>query len=74
MSAANISSASMGASSNFNHLAAAPTIKALKLDPVKGSAGGLELEENLNKVLSYIQMNVQIYGKIEIVASKEDLR
>ncbi len=36
--------------------------------------GGIAIGDSIAKVLTYIQMHVQLFGKIEIVASKDDLR
>lgn len=54
--------------------ASGSVIKALKIDTRKGSVGGFELNDSIARVLTYIQMNVQVYGRIELIASKEDLR
>ena len=48
--------------------------KVLKLDIKKGQVGGLELGESIGRVLTYIQMNVQTYGRIEIVNAKDDAK
>lgn len=46
----------------------------IKIDPKKGQVSGITIGDSISKILSYIQMNVQIYGKIEIVSSKEDAK
>ena len=45
----------------------------LKLDPSKGQLGGLMLGDTISRALSVIQMQVHTFGKVDIVASKEDL-
>ena len=35
--------------------------------------GGIAIGDSIAKVLTYIQMHVQLFGKMEIVASKDDL-
>ena len=42
--------------------------KAIKLDHKKGQIGGLEIGDSVNKVMAHIQLNVQVFGKIEIIS------
>jgi hypothetical protein len=47
---------------------------SIKIDPKKGSIGGLVLGEPIAKILAYIQLNIQLYGRIEIISTKEDAK
>lgn len=47
---------------------------SIKIDPKKGLIGGIVIGDTISKVLAYIQLNVQTYGRIEIVTSKEDAK
>ena len=59
----------MEINNNFKFMSSKTNIK---IDPLKGSFGGVQLGDSINKVLSYIQLNSQIFGKIEIISQKDD--
>eukprot|EP00347_Sterkiella_histriomuscorum_P009332 403341615 len=44
----------------------------LKIDHKKAQIGQLKIGDSISKILSYIQLNVQIFGKIEIISTKGD--
>jgi hypothetical protein len=46
--------------------------KMLKIVPKRGLIGFFEIGESICKVLTLIQFNIQIFGKIEIISSKAD--
>jgi len=48
--------------------------KGIKIDPVKSSVGGFHIGDSICKVLAYIQINVQAFGKIDIISSKDDAK
>jgi hypothetical protein len=40
----------------------------LKVDFKKGQVSGLQIGDKIAKVLAYVQMHVQVFGRIELVA------
>ena len=46
----------------------------LKIVPKRGLVGFFELGDSISKVLSYVQFNIQVFGKIEIICNKMDIR
>ena len=48
---------------------AAKPLPQLKLDLKKGSLAGLHLGDSINQALAYIQLHMQVFGRVDIVAS-----
>jgi hypothetical protein len=69
-SSATISHFGVGAGSST---ANRPSIPALRLDFKRGAVSGLQIGDSIAKALTYIQMNFQVFGRLEIVASLDDL-
>ena len=46
----------------------------MRLDPFKARLGDIYLGDSISKVLTYLQNNFQIYGRIEFLASKTDIK
>ena len=45
----------------------------LKIDAKKASIGQLRIGENINSILTYVQLNVALFGKVEVISPKEHL-
>ena len=41
----------------------------MKLDLKKGLLGGIQIGDSIAKTLTYVQMHVQVFGRIEVIAS-----
>lgn len=46
--------------------------KAFKIDKKRGILNAFELGDSISRILSYVQINFLIYGKIEIINVKEN--
>ena len=46
----------------------------LKIDYRRGLVSGLVIGDTISKVLTYVQLNVEYFGRMEIVAAKEELK